>query len=220
MTSSRASVSAPPPPLATVPATVSAMAISRTSRTSLQSPPTAAAVASLLGAKETAEVDVGGEVHPDGHEDHRAGHEDHRDHQADLRGGPGRAAAGLLRPVAAHLGGELDQRAGERRTELLRLQQRADELRQARREVAVAEVLQGRPAARSHVHHVQAGQDLLAEGAADARPDPGHAGTEAQPGADGDREHVEEVGELALDLVLALLDLAAQPGVGPHQADE
>src|SRR6266511_5147894 len=78
MMSSRAKVSAPLLPRATAPATVSAMAIRRTSRTSRQSPPTAAAAtSSLLAAKETTEVDVGAQVHADGHQDHRGGDEDH-----------------------------------------------------------------------------------------------------------------------------------------------
>src|SRR5919204_4794167 len=127
MISSRATVSAVGPPLTTVPTTVRAIAIRRTSRTSRQSPPTAVATSSLLAANEATQVDLGGDDHGDAHRDQQAGDEDQADHQADLRGGAGGAAPGQLRPGAAHLAGELDQGAGQGGAELLGLQQRADE---------------------------------------------------------------------------------------------
>src|SRR4029453_5247924 len=113
----------------------------RRSRTSRQSPATAAAVSSARRAasrsrrsalaKEALQADVRRQDHAGRQQDQGAWDQDQGDHQADLRGGAGGAAPRLLRPGPAHVRGQLDQGAGEGGAELFGLEQRADELRQA-----------------------------------------------------------------------------------------
>ncbi len=152
---------------------------------------------------EPAVLQARAEEDRDGDQDHRARQDQRRDDQAHARrGARGAAARGLVRR-AAHVVGDVVERLRERHAELLGLQLRGDEALQLLGAVAVAQRLERRAAARPELHLAQRDQHLLADRALERLGDARERQPVAQAGADGHREDVEEVRQLALDPLLA-----------------
>ena len=108
----------------------------------------------------------------------------------------------------------------DRHTELLGLDDRADEVRQ-RRDLGPRDDVAQRLAARlADADLGQRPAELVGQRALELLDDLAERGVEAEAGPDGDRQQVERVRDLEQDRVLALLDAAAEPELRDRVAEQ
>jgi len=96
---------------------------------------------------------------------------------------------------------------------------RADEVRERLDLGPRDHVAQRVPTGLADAHLGEGSPELVDEGPLHLLDDLAQGGIEAKPGADGDREQVEGVGDADDDLLLAALDATAEPELRPDVAD-
>ena len=154
-------------------------------------------------------------------QDHRAGDDQRRHDQRHARRRARGPAARVLVRGAAHVLGDVVERLRERDAELLGLQLRGDERAASDSRRRCARASRGTPGARLAPSSIWRSAVSISSpiGPPSASRHAPQRGAVAEAGAHGHGEDVEEVGQVALDPLLAQPPLAREPDVGPEPAD-